>query len=242
MAGITGPIMRKVITATELAMHGLDSWPTLGLAQVSIGRVLNDGGSSGFNWGDQIETVGDYFNRRRNEMETEVAVPVKTETAHITGQHILKAGFKETSEHELEKYFACDAVTRSFNERAEKRAYDKLRKRHPGKFIKIHPFRPDSMSRGTLILVYEKQEDVGSHSEIDRIDIEPLRCEVKCEAIDEYMRSEIPGSCLEKVEEAKKLGINDFTVAYPVMKKLPRRDPVVIGRFHKKWIWIDMWE
>ena len=52
------------------------------------------------------------------------------------------------------------------------------------------------------------------------------RCSVTIQNIDDYAIQEIPDNCLEKVNEAKALGLNVFMVAYPELGSI---DPIIIG-------------
>jgi len=65
---------------------------------------------------------------------------------------------------------------------------------------------------------------------------------IKYQKIDEYMEDTIPQYCLDQIEQAKQIGMDNFEVAYPVVEEVKQPDPVIISRLGDKMIWVTFYE
>jgi len=60
--------------------------------------------------------------------------------------------------------------------------------------------------------------------------------------LDEYMEDAIPQYCINQIEEAKALGLDNFEVVYPVIEEVKQPDPVIISKLGDKMIWVTFYE
>ncbi len=66
-------------------------------------------------------------------------------------------------------------------------------------------------------------------------------CIPKITELENYIYDDIPTHLFDKVEKAKKDGLKDFFVAYPVIKKIIQIDPIIFSKLGDKMIFIGQW-
>jgi len=68
------------------------------------------------------------------------------------------------------------------------------------------------------------------------------RVVIRYSKLNDYMEDVIPQYCLDQIEEAKKIGMDNFEVAYPVVEDVKQPDPVIISKVGDKMIWVTFYE
>jgi hypothetical protein len=147
------------------------------------------------------------------------------------GQRILKSKFKKITHETLRERFACDKITDKFKEKAMQEAKTFAKKW--GGFKKYWTFEDDHACN-CIWAKYNNFFTMGHCFESFRYEV----CDVTFVPLEKYAEDIIPYRCLESVEEARKLGISEFNVAFPEIG----RDPIIIGYVGKTMFEIDMWE
>jgi hypothetical protein len=68
-----------------------------------------------------------------------------------------------------------------------------------------------------------------------------ISCMPKIVDLEHYIEDAIPEDALDKINEAAGMGLKNFSVAYPVLKELPKPDPIVFGWLGKQMVFVAKW-
>jgi len=60
--------------------------------------------------------------------------------------------------------------------------------------------------------------------------------------LENYMEDTIPQYCLDQIETARELGLDNFEVVYPVIEEVKQPDPVIVSMLGDKMIWVTFYE
>lgn len=172
-------------------------------------------------------------NKKESYIESENKGIVDFEKLPL-GQRLRKLGFK------LIKNLAGELKCAEIQEKVLNEKLDELKKE-----IKIK--YPDS------IIIKEKnwgfdqkyinfKRKSGMFRDIFSKYTKSVKCVPKIVELENYIEGDIPISVYKKVEEAKKNGLKDFFVAYPVVYENPQVDPIVYAMLGEEMIWIAQWD
>lgn len=182
------------------------------------------------------------------------------------GQRLRRLGFRTIVD--LGKELNCGKLSSDLNESRIDREKSKLYEKY-GKEIEIDVRRYDAvfnieahkrnvvnkhitnMSFLSILLVsFSTFLDSGFSSlfnereggELCEVDIARVYCRPKISLFENYIHDDIPISVYGKVDQAKKEGLKDFYVAYPVIEEVKQVDPIVFAKLGDEMIFIAQWD
>jgi len=161
------------------------------------------------------------------------------------GQRFVKSGFKSITMAQLRERLGVNAMNKS-------PATDHRWKWLEGKGLDMSTVDKivTTMAFSTMMDSFRVYFKDGTNQHYSPMDVKrETSVIVKLEALSTYVRDEIPARCLQSVKRAKRMGLSQFHVAFPVMEEVPQRDPIILAKWEGKvgeensvYLEIDMWE
>lgn len=159
-----------------------------------------------------------------------------TETLPL-GQRLLRAGFPRITSEDLRQRLGCDEIQKLENDMIRNRILEAEQKAHPNLHVRV----VDDPRSGWYST--EKRPswwpffvEIGMHET-------KVMCTIEFVTLDAYVAQEIPSEALTRVAKAKEIGVENFLVAYPVLKRAERADPIIVGTLaDKQMVLVASWK
>ncbi len=144
------------------------------------------------------------------------------------GQKLLKLGFNRVTKDQMRERFACQKIQDAENARRRQKAIDDFLNKHPDYYFETE----GTLSGSNLFLHFyhkgfQHDENIayydGKCEMVDRVS-----CFVKFDKLENYIKDTIPKRVIKNIKFARKHGLENFFVAYPMMG-VPQTDPIVVA-------------
>lgn len=147
------------------------------------------------------------------------------------GQRLRRLGYRVIVD--LSNELNCEKLGIVETEKEVKKAMNDLKHKHPNSNISTEPC---TGYRRVFSYVFFRCFDT------EVCYIWNQRSTPKITELENYIHDDIPTHLFDKVEKAKKDGLKDFFVAYPVIEKTIQTDPIIFSKLGDEMIFIGQWE
>jgi len=150
------------------------------------------------------------------------------------GQRLLRAGFPRITNADLHRELGCDEIATLENSMIRDRLQSDAVEKSPGR--RVHIEECDTYYRA-VVTAWGPFEFTGRSQYAQKV-----TCNVSQVPLDDYVAGTVPDAALKRIAVARHLGVTEFAVCFPIIGKVERADPIVVGLLGKQMIRVAEWK
>lgn len=154
------------------------------------------------------------------------------------GQQLIKAGYRRI--YSLSKELKCDEIVEEELNMEVSKIIEALKNKHG--WLEIRKISSLGSRKMIIFEIKRKGLIFGHNLQTLEAYTPILKCVPKIVKLDEYIDGVIPDYVYADINSARDLGLKDFHVAYPVVKEMPKIDPIVFSELGSSLIFISQWD